>query len=761
MDDTEIETKKIDFARGYVEMACGSGKSLTSYWIDKELKNNLTVVFVPSIHLLSQFFSDWVNQSYAEKIEIKYLLIGSDADVDDDIQEKCGLLLKTDQKEIKQIIVESYENNEKIVVISTYQSSDKLVKAIGKKIQIDFAIFDEAHKTVGQAGKQFSQMLTDDRIIIKKRLFMTATPKMYGGEKNENIISMNDENYYGKRIYCYNTGQAINDRILTDYQLATIVTTNNEMQRYIESNKLVKYKEEFDNKEANYLGTILILLKKIHDGLCNHMVTYHNTIARAKKFCKFMKIINDILYDEDVFIDSMDGTMSMSKRKKIIKEYVKKNKAILCTSRVLNEGVNIPIIDSECFVDERQSTIDIVQCVGRSLRLCANKNMSYIFIPMFLEKLEDDTSEKEFGNTIRILKSMKSTDHGIVEYFNTKMNGCKKDRIGRKLLTFEKFTTIEFGAEIDIDDWSKNIECRLWKVVDPWESMFEQLKMWIDENKRKPSHGSKNSVEKQMCCWMYNQQNNYKKNIKSMKNAVRRNNWEQIMGNYKGLLLSNDEKWYVALDNLKKWIDENKRKPISFKNNEEKKFSTWMSKQQLCYDKNDRAMRDMDKREKWRIFLEENKKLLLNADEKWYVMLDKVEEWIKINDARPLRTSENIEEIQLSTWLDAQRQNYKKNAYSMKDTEKKKKWENLIEKNGNFMVDGNKKWYMMLDKLEKWMNKYNAKPSSISNNDAEKCLGQWLQNQQANYKKNAQTMKDNDKRKKWEDFVKKCGKMCK
>ena len=68
-----------EFNRGYIEMACGTGKTLSSYWIDQKFKTMRTVIFVPSLYLLSQFYSDWVNQSCAEKHNFNYLLIGSDA----------------------------------------------------------------------------------------------------------------------------------------------------------------------------------------------------------------------------------------------------------------------------------------------------------------------------------------------------------------------------------------------------------------------------------------------------------------------------------------------------------------------------------------------------------------------------------------------------------------------------------------------------------------------------------------------------------
>ena len=98
-------------SRGHIEMACGSGKTLTSYWIDSGLSNSKTVVFVPSLNLLSQFYSALVNQSYAENKKIRYLLIGSDADVDEAIKYKPNdLILYIDPKFIKELFrIKNYE----------------------------------------------------------------------------------------------------------------------------------------------------------------------------------------------------------------------------------------------------------------------------------------------------------------------------------------------------------------------------------------------------------------------------------------------------------------------------------------------------------------------------------------------------------------------------------------------------------------------------------------------------------------------------
>jgi len=361
------------FWRAYVELACGSGKSLMAFWLTVMMKVKRTVIFVPSLYLLSQFYTDWINQSYAEGVKINYLLIGSDADVDDKIKYKSpsGITLLTDYKLIKEHI-KNVKKDEQLVVISTYQSADKLAKACEENIKFDFGIFDEAHKTVGQAGKQFSLMLTDDNMVIHKRLFMTATPKIYGGKgslEEDDIISMDDEKYYGKKLYCYNTGNAINDKKLVDYQLITILTKDDNMKKFIEENKLVKFKKEFTEEYSQYLAIIIILLKKIHDGTSNHIVTYHNTVNRANKFKKIIGIINELLYKgSDLYIDSLDGSKTMSNRKRIVNNFVEAKNGILCSNRVLNEGVNIPCIDGICFVDNRNSCIDIVQCIGRSFQ---------------------------------------------------------------------------------------------------------------------------------------------------------------------------------------------------------------------------------------------------------------------------------------------------------------------------------------------------------------------------------------------------------
>lgn len=142
-------------------------------------------------------------------------------------------------------------------------------------------------------------MVCMNKNFLASYLFMTATPKMYAGDlDNDDVISpnlfaskklgsMDNKKFYGDKIFTYNTGEAIADQRLVDYQVLTIYAKNGDIEKDIKKNKLVKFKEEFADEEANYLGIILVLLKKIHDGTCKHVITYHNKVKKAKKFKDF------------------------------------------------------------------------------------------------------------------------------------------------------------------------------------------------------------------------------------------------------------------------------------------------------------------------------------------------------------------------------------------------------------------------------------------------------------------------------------------
>ena len=723
---------------GHVESACGTGKTYIAQQVDKSLKNLLSVMFEPSLSVLSQTYVEFANQSHAENSKVNFLLIGSDIDTDGDMEFKGGdLNLHTDPVKIREVIDASIKKKTKLIVICTYQSSDKLAEACKKnttkklkEIKFDFGIFDEAHKTVGQVGKQFTLMLEDTNLVIKKRLFMTATPKMYQGALNDDnesdVISMDNEKYYGKKIFCYGVGTAIKDKVLTNYDIISLVVTDDEMEKLIKKHKLVKFKKEFSDVESNYLGIILLLLKKMHDGTINHLLTYHNTVARAKKFYEFMEKINGIMKGKPICANSFDGSTSMSKRNKLIAEFTKSGNGVLCTARVLNEGVNIPIIDSVCFVDERNSTIDIVQCVGRMLRKYQGKDMAHVFIPTFIKSLDDDElNGSTFGNTVRIIKAMKTTDEEIVEYF-MKDTGEVNGKVKFELVTADlkkptaKAVKEKFSQEIKFTEWVKSVEGKVWEIVDTFMNTYKRAKAWIDENKKIPAQSSKDLTEKQLANWC------------TLQRLYKRTN---KLDTYKIKQLEKFDEWYWNKNDvdekileIKEWMSDNNKIPSgSSKNLIERQLGKWCNVQRANFRNNKLSSADITKLQKLNGWFWDKSEFL---DKR----IDEFKKWVLKNKTTPCDHSKNPVEKSLSKWASKRRQQKKKNKLSDTEIEQLEKLEMWFW--GEDTVKIVKRFDETYIDIKKWITLNKKIPSSTSKDIIEKKLGSWCCDQRHHYRTN-------------------------
>jgi superfamily II DNA or RNA helicase len=709
--------------RGYIEMACGTGKTLASYWINNRMNNRLTIIAVPSLQLLSQFFNDFSLQVLREKNRHQFILVGSDADVSEDYDEKFtnnGLLVDVDVNKIKQeieFIIKKYKIDDierhKLVIITTYQSSDKVIDVLNQmKITPDLCILDEAHKTVGDKNKQFSLLLDDKNLKINKRLFMTATPKMFDGDiENENILSMDDEEWYGKQICLYNTYDAIKNSHLSDYQIVTMYTDNEYINKIIEKNKYVK-DVELETSESHYVACAIMLLNAMKEGECTHLVTYHNSIKKAERFQKILESLK--VYYDDTELFTMNGKMNMNIRENIIDGFKESKKTILTSARVLNEGVNIPIIDGVCFIDPRTSTIDIVQCIGRALRLYKDKKIAKVFVPTLIENINEIDENKTFGNIIRIIKSMSNTDTGINDYFVIRKEGSV---VNRQLIKHKNYLSVEkVGENIDIEEWIDSIDMKIWSKTDGFEYMYQKIKEWIDKNNKIPSKMSKNQREKQLGNWSSDKRKAYKINKLSedkIKKLEKLNGWFWKL----------DDPFDKIYDELKKWIDENHRIPsMMSKNRQEKQLGSWSSDKR--HDKKEGKLVD-DKIKR----LEKISEWYWELDDPFNESYNKLKGWIEENKKIPSQTSKNEQEKQLGIWCNSKRQN-KKNGKLTED--KIKKLEELDE------------WYWELNdlfddkynELKKWIGKNKKLPSMMSKDEQEKQIGSWCCSRRRDKKKN-------------------------
>jgi len=403
--------------RGRLYMPCGTGKTFMGYWISTQIcKAEKIFIVVPSLYLLSETFETWVKQTLNDNFE--YLLLGSDIDRNN---KNFEYLLTTDKNEAKNKLL----NKKKILVITTYQSSH-ILKKICEDVNFifDFGIFDEAHRTVGEKNKMYTSLISN-KFYSKKTIFMTATEKIYNYTKSkldekriENIISMNNEKIYGKVILNYSMKKAIESNQLCDYKIIAPRISNYESEKIIDSDKNISINNINTNIKTLSLSSTI---KNTFDNLNNtHMLVFTNKNKKAHEIYELLKYLyNDT---NDIYIKYLNGSSSMNKRRCEIQKFKDSKRAIICSARIFGEGVNIPICDSICFAENKSSSIDIVQYLGRCLRLCKEKpnKLSNVIIPFYLNKDNNIFTEKStlYYKLRTILKSIGTTDDTVIDKFN-------------------------------------------------------------------------------------------------------------------------------------------------------------------------------------------------------------------------------------------------------------------------------------------------------------------------------------------------------
>ncbi|GAA8544078.1 DEAD/DEAH box helicase family protein [Helicobacter pylori] len=472
--------------RGKLIMACGTGKTYTSLKIMEALDPKITLFLAPSIALLSQTFREYAQ----EKSEPFYASIvcsddkvgkgkknKSDDGIDDINFSELPLKPSTNLKDILSVYERAQKENKRLIIFSTYQSALRI-----KEVQeaglgaIDLIICDEAHRTVGAMYSSnerddknaFTLCHSDENIKAKKRLYMTATPKVYSesskarAKESDNVIySMDDEEIFGEEIYTLNFSKAIALDLLTDYKVIILAVRSENLSGVTNSvNKKISQLEakgtKLDKKLINnefvckIIGTHKGLAKQDIIALDDENKEDHNLqnkkdttpSQRAINFCKSIdtsKRIKDSFetimecYDEElkkksfknlqISIDHIDGTMNCKDRLEKLEElnqFQPNTCKVLSNARCLSEGVDVPALDSIVFFDGKSAMVDIIQAVGRVMRKAKRKQRGYIILPIALEEseiqnLNEAVNNTNFKNIWKVLKALRSHDPSLVD----------------------------------------------------------------------------------------------------------------------------------------------------------------------------------------------------------------------------------------------------------------------------------------------------------------------------------------------------------
>ncbi len=482
--------------RGKLIMACGTGKTFNSLRIAENETNGkgTILLLVPSIALLGQTLREWSSDANEP---INAICICSDPEIsrkkskneDSDNFSVVDLALpaSTNVKDIVNQFTHTKTKGHKglTVVFSTYQSIDVIAKAQKELLkngfgEFDLIICDEAHRTTGVslAGEDesaFTKVHDDGFIKGNKRLYMTATPRLYSddtkskaAQADATLCSMDDPKLYGEEIYRIGFGEAVERDLLTDYKVLILTLSDKDVPPAVQ--RMVADKESEINADdaSKLIGCINALSKQVlgDEGIIK--ATDPEPMRRAVAFCANIAVSKKITatYNTatDAYISSLppankeqmvsvaskhiDGTMSAPERDELLGWLKAETRSgecrILTNVRCLSEGVDVPSLDAVMFLSARNSQVDVVQSVGRVMRKAPGKKYGYIIIPVVVpsdveasKALDDNERYKVVWTVLNALRAHDDRFNATVN--KIELNRAKPEQIlvGRPEVSFE------------------------------------------------------------------------------------------------------------------------------------------------------------------------------------------------------------------------------------------------------------------------------------------------------------------------------------
>lgn len=455
--------------RGKLIMACGTGKTFTALRLMEQVipESGWGLFLAPSISLISQSLREWTAQAIKP---INALVVCSDSKVgkdEEDIPLHDMAFPATTNAKVLANHVALIPNDRRTIIFSTYQSIQVVSDAqqLGLK-DFDLIICDEAHRTTGitvqgESHSEFVKVHHNKHIKGKNRLYMTATPRIYGSasktkanDKSAVLFSMDDEITFGPEFYKIGFGEAVEKDLLSEYKVL-IVTVEEERIAQLTNNYnayKVAEKKAMDIKLATkIIGSWKGLSKQglmliDEDGKQEKLTEDTSPMRRAVAFSRTIKASKDTSnifselvtkYMEDhqgterkmvtCSLEHVDGSMNARVRLDALnwlKDNVDEGECrILSNARCLSEGIDVPALDSVIFFDTRESIVDIVQSVGRVMRKdpSGKKKYGYIILPVCIpsKKVEDYNhyieTDPQFKSIWKVIKALRAHDESLVD----------------------------------------------------------------------------------------------------------------------------------------------------------------------------------------------------------------------------------------------------------------------------------------------------------------------------------------------------------
>lgn len=484
--------------RGQLIMACGTGKTLTAWFIRERLAAERTLVLVPSLSLLKQTMKSW--RSANPKRHFDALPVCSDETVaqeDDAAISHTSYLGEPANTDPAMIAAFLRKRSGPRVVFATYQSSPQIAKAFtfGRVPAFDLVIADEAHRVAGSMKSEFGTVLDPGAIKAKRRLFMTATPRYYTGrivraakEAEDEIASMDDCAKFGQVFHRLGFGEAIERRLLTDYQVAIIGVDDPTYRDWAERGQLLTLNGK--KTDARTLAGQIGLAKAMRKFDLHRVISFHSRVKAAGAFAASMPEVLAWMPARQrpkgrLWSKYASGEMSAGERH-VLLQHLKRlddgERGLLANARCLSEGVDVPALDGVAFIDPRRSEVDVIQAVGRAIRKSTTKTVGTIVIPVFIDT--DGDAEVVLDSSVfkpvwDVIKALRAHDDELGRQLDELRRSLGRQTGHPKLPTKIRH---DFSPNVS-RDFVRAFDVRLIeKSTAPWEFWFGLLEEFVAHN---------------------------------------------------------------------------------------------------------------------------------------------------------------------------------------------------------------------------------------------------------------------------------------
>ena len=452
--------------RGRLIMACGTGKTFTALRIAEEIvEDGQRILFAaPTIALVSQARREWLRQTTRR---LECMVVCSDPTAggrneNEDIRiSELECPVTTDPSEIAGAL-----DGEGVtrVVFCTYHSLGRVTEAqaLHGALAFDLAIADEAHRTTGAIlGERrssvarkvdFQEFHDDARLQARKRLYMTATPRLYTersrsklAERGVEVVDMGDYDVYGPELHRLPFAKAVDHEMLSDYRVIVLGVSEGSVteglrRRLEEIDTSTKRSQAPTTNDMTRVLGVSLAVNGVTEGKgleqpaqLPRTMAFANSIARSKWYAEAL-MESQVLRATTrrmqtgramkVAARHLDASASALRRNQELRALAEADRdeecRVVCNVKLFTEGVDVPSLDAVAFLDPRDSQVDVVQAVGRVMRKAPGKRFGYIIIPVVVEPGRDVAAALErgtegYGTVGRVLRALQAHDGRLAE----------------------------------------------------------------------------------------------------------------------------------------------------------------------------------------------------------------------------------------------------------------------------------------------------------------------------------------------------------